>query len=542
MRAAKHYLLPVRRRFGHSAPRSGSSTAKSRVETETEMTQRHILAIDQGTTSSRAIVFDSTLRAVSTAQAEFTQHFPASGWVEHEPEEIWSSVLATMRDALAKAELTANDLAGIGITNQRETTLVWDRRTGRAIHRAIVWQDRRTAGFCADLAAAGHEGRVQEKTGLRLDPYFSATKIAWILDNVPGARRRAEAGELAFGTVDSFLLWRLTDGAVHATDATNASRTLLLDNGRGVGDEEMRALFDITAAMLPEVRDCAAEFGTASAAHLGAPVPVRGIAGDQQAATIGQACFTPGMVKSTYGTGCFALINTGAERVTSQNRLLGTIAYQLGGERTYALEGSIFIAGAAVHWLRDGLGIIDSAAESGPLAAQADPAQAVYLVPAFTGLGAPHWDAQARGAIFGLTRATGPREFARAALESVCFQTLDLLEAMRADWQGAGQAAVRGQGASGVLRVDGGMVASDWTMQRLADILDAPVDRPEIPETTALGAAYLAGLQAGLLPEPARFADQWRLQHRFEPGMGEAERTRLVTGWRDAVRRTLTTN
>lgn len=493
--------------------------------------QTHLLAIDQGTTSTRAIVFDSSLRAVASAQSEFPQHFPASGWVEHEPEDIWSTVLSTMRQALAGAGLAARDLAGIGITNQRETALVWDRRTGRAIHRAIVWQDRRTSTLCATLAAAGHEALVQERTGLRLDPYFSATKIAWLLDNVPGARRRAEAGELAFGTVDSFLLWRLTGGAVHATDATNAARTLLFDIRRGIWDEDMLALFDIPVALLPEVRDCAAEFGETLPDHLGAAVPIRGIAGDQQAATIGQACFAPGMVKSTYGTGCFALINTGAELVTSRSRLLGTIAYQLGGERTYALEGSIFVAGAAVQWLRDGLGIIDTAAESGPLAAQADPAQAVYLVPAFTGLGAPHWDPHARGAIFGLTRATGPRELARAALESVCFQTLDLVDAMRADWPG--------QGGANVLRVDGGMVASDWTMQRLADVLEAPVDRPEILETTALGAAYLAGLQAGLLPEPDRFADQWRLQHRFEPAMGEGERSRLVAGWRDAVGRTL---
>ena len=501
------------------------------------MTQCCILAIDQGTTSSRAIVFDADLKALASAQSEFPQHFPASGWVEHEPEDIWSTVLSTMRSALHRADITARDLAGIGITNQRETTLVWDRRTGRAIHRAIVWQDRRTAALCERLAAEGREALVQERTGLRLDPYFSATKIAWMLENVPGARARAEAGELAFGTVDSFLLWRLTGGAVHATDATNAARTLLFDIRRGVWDEEMLALFGIPAAMLPEVRDCAADFGMAAAEHLGAPVPVLGMAGDQQAATIGQACFTPGMVKSTYGTGCFALLNTGRELVQSRARLLGTIAYQFGGERTYALEGSIFIAGAAVQWLRDGLGIIESAAESGPLAAQADPAQAVYLVPAFTGLGAPHWDAQARGALYGLTRGTGPREIARAALDSVCFQTLDLVDAMRADWQAAG----KGQGEANTLRVDGGMVASDWTMQRLADILAAPVDRPQVLETTALGAAYLAGLQAGLLPEPERFADRWRLERRFVPGMAEADRTRLVAGWRDAVRRTLTT-
>jgi glycerol kinase len=493
---------------------------------------RHILAIDQGTTSSRALLFDSTLRVVATAQREFQQHFPASGWVEHEPEDLWDSVLATCREAIAKAGLNAGDIAAIGITNQRETTLVWDRSTGRAIHRAIVWQDRRTAAACAKLSEAGHDSLVSQRTGLRIDPYFSATKIAWLLDNVPGARRRAEAGELAFGTVDSFLLWRLTNGAVHATDATNAARTMLFDIRRGAWDEELLALFRIPASLLPEVRDCAGLFGETALGHFGAAIPVRGIAGDQQAATIGQACFSPGMVKSTYGTGCFALLNTGSEPVSSQNRLLSTIAYQFGGVRSYALEGSIFVAGAAVQWLRDGLGIIATASETGPLAEAADPAQSVYLVPAFVGLGAPHWDAEARGAIFGLTRNSGPREFARAALESVCYQTLDLLEAMRADWPEAGR-------GGSVLRVDGGMVASDWTMQRLADILGLPVDRPEVLETTALGAAYLAGLDAGLLPEPDRFADLWRLERRFAPRMAASQREGLVAGWRDSVRRTL---
>ena len=499
------------------------------------MAARHLLAIDQGTTSSRAILFDSGLHIVASAQKEFPQHFPASGWVEHEPEDIWESVLATAREALAKAGLTAADIAGIGITNQRETTLIWDRRTGRAIHRAIVWQDRRTAGHCAKLLAAGHEELVASRTGLRIDPYFSGTKIAWLLDNVPGARRRAEAGELAFGTIDSFLLWRLTGGAVHATDATNAARTMLFDIGRGVWDEDLLALLDVPAALLPEVRDCASHFGDTVPELFGGPIAVRGMAGDQQAATVGQACFDPGMVKSTYGTGCFALLNTGDKPVRSGNKLLSTIAYQLGGRRTYALEGSIFIAGAAVQWLRDGLGLIEKASETGPLAEAADPAQDVYLVPAFVGLGAPHWDANARGALFGLTRGTGPREFARAALESVCYQTLELIEAMHADWPQAGQ------GGRSVLRVDGGMVASDWTMQRLADILDLPVDRPTVLETTALGAAYLAGLDAGLLPEPARFADRWRLERRFSPAMAGSERDRKVSGWRDAVRRTLTT-
>ena len=498
------------------------------------MAAGYILAIDQGTTSSRAILFDASLAVVASAQREFPQHFPASGWVEHEPADIWESVLATAREAIANARLSAADIAGIGITNQRETTLIWDRRTGRAIHRAIVWQDRRTAQACANLVAAGHEEWVRERTGLRIDPYFSATKIAWLLDNVPGARRRAEAGELAFGTVDSFLLWRLTGGAVHATDATNAARTMLFDIGRGVWDEELLALFDIPAAILPEVRDCAAHFGDTASDLFGGAIPVRGIAGDQQAATIGQACFTPGMVKSTYGTGCFVLLNTGDKPVSSKNRLLSTIAYQLGGKRTYALEGSIFVAGAAVQWLRDGLGIIEKASDTGPLAEAADPEQDVYLVPAFVGLGAPYWDAHARGAMFGLTRNSGPREFARATLESVCYQTLDLIEAMRADWPEAKQ-----NGAA-VLRVDGGMVASDWTMQRLADILDLPVDRPIVLETTALGAAYLAGLDAGLLPEPERFADLWRLERRFTPAMAASQREHKVAGWRDAVRRTLT--
>ncbi|PSC02724.1 glycerol kinase [Alsobacter soli] len=492
-----------------------------------------ILAIDQGTTSSRAILFREDTSIAAVAQQEFPQHFPASGWVEHEPEDLWSSTLAVCREALAKAGVEAREVAAIGITNQRETTLVWDRQTGKAVHRAIVWQDRRTADFCARLKAEGHEPLFSARTGLILDPYFSGTKVAWILDNVPGARARAERGELAFGTVDSFLLWRLTGGKVHATDATNASRTLLYDIHRGAWDDELLAVLRIPRAMLPEVRDCSAQFGETTADLLGGVIPVCGIAGDQQAATVGQACFTPGMMKSTYGTGCFALLNTGDHAVKSQNKLLTTVAYQLGGKPTYALEGSIFVAGAAVQWLRDGLGILKSAAESGPLAEHADPAQAVYLVPAFVGLGAPYWDAECRGALFGLTRGTGPREIARAALESVCYQTLDLLDAMRADWPGAA-------GAETVLRVDGGMVASDWTMQRLADILGTPVDRPVVKETTALGAAYLAGLAAGVYPDPPRFADLWRLDRRFTPNFDGELRAAMVAGWKDAVSRTLT--
>ncbi|HZR77216.1 glycerol kinase GlpK [Bradyrhizobium sp.] len=487
-----------------------------------------VLAIDQGTTSSRAMVFRADLSVAAIAQAEFPQHFPASGWVEHDPEDIWNSTVAVCREALKKAGLTAKDIAAIGITNQRETTLVWDRATGKAVHRAIVWQDRRTADFCARLKDEGFEPTITAKTGLIIDPYFSGTKVAWILDNVPGARARAERGELLFGTVDCYLLWRLTGGKVHATDATNASRTLLFNIHTGAWDEDLLKLLNVPRAMLPEVKDSSHRFGETIADLFGGPIAVAGIAGDQQAATIGQACFSPGMIKSTYGTGCFALLNTGATPVASKNKLLTTIAYQLQGKRTYALEGSIFVAGSAVQWLRDGLGIIKQAAETGPLAEKSDHAQSVYLVPAFVGMGAPYWNPRLRGALFGLTRNTGPAELAHAALESVCYQTFDLREAMRADWPGGT--------AANVLRVDGGMTASDWTMQRLADLLDAPVDRPVIQETTALGAAYLAGLSAGVFPEPAKFADHWRLQHRFEPKMSTATRERKLKGWARAVK------
>ena len=488
----------------------------------------YVLSIDQGTTSSRAIVFRDDISVAAVAQQEFPQHFPASGWVEHEPEDIWSSTLATCREALAKAKLAAKDIAAIGITNQRETTLVWDRTTGKAIHRAIVWQDRRTADFCARLKADGHEPAITARTGLIIDPYFSGTKIAWMLDEVPGARERAMQGELLFGTVDCYLLWRLTGGKVHATDATNASRTLLFNIHTGEWDDELLAMLRIPRSMLPEVKDCSSQFGDTLPELLGGSIGIRGIAGDQQAATVGQACFTPGMIKSTYGTGCFALLNTGTKPVASKNKLLTTIAYQLAGKRTYALEGSIFVAGSAVQWLRDGLGVVKRASETGALADGADPAQEVYLVPAFVGLGAPWWNPNVRGALFGLTRNTGPKELARAALESVCYQTYDLWAAMRADWPDAAA-------ASPVLRVDGGMTASDWTMQRLADLLDAPVDRPEIQETTALGAAWLAGLSAGVFPEPARFADNWRLEHRFTPSMSGETRARKLQGWGKAV-------
>jgi len=490
-----------------------------------------ILAIDQGTTSSRAIVFDRNRKIAGVGQKEFTQHFPEDGWVEHDPEEIWESVVWSVKTAIEDAGITAADIAAIGITNQRETTLIWDRQTGKPIYNAIVWQDRRTAAYCAELRQAGHEAEVTEKTGLLLDPYFAGTKVKWLLDNIEGARSRAEAGELAFGTVDSFLIWRLTGGKSHVTDATNAGRTLLFDIARNAWDDGLLALLDVPAALLPEVKDCADDFGMTDEALFGAEIPILGVAGDQHAATIGQACFRPGMLKSTYGTGCFALLNTGADMVRSQNRLLTTIAYRLDGKTCYALEGSIFIAGAAVQWIRDGLKLVKHASETGPLARTADPSQNVYMVPAFVGLGAPWWDADARGAIYGLTRNSGPAEIARAALEAVCYQTLDLLDAMRKDWKGGGDT---------VLRVDGGMVASDWTMQFLADVLDAPVDRPVILETTALGAAWLAGSKAGVWPGMDEFAEGWALERQFEPLMDADERTRKVRGWNDAVRRTLT--
>ncbi len=489
-----------------------------------------VLAIDQGTTSSRAIVFDDTLRLCGSGQQEFPQHFPASGWVEHDVEDIWTTVLATARTAIAGAKLIPQNIAAIGITNQRETCLLWDRRTGKPIHRAIVWQDRRTHEICRQLTADGLEPAITAKTGLLLDPYFSGTKIKWLLDNVPGARTLATAGHLAFGTIDTFLLWRLTGGKLHATDATNASRTLLYDIHRGAWDEDLLRVFDVPRSVLPEVRDCASDFGTTEPNLLGAAISIRGVAGDQQAALIGQACFTPGMMKSTYGTGCFALLNTGTEPVQSTNRLLTTVAYQLQGQRHYALEGAIFIAGAAVQWLRDGLGIIDSAAETAALAEAADPLQEVVLVPAFVGLGAPHWQAEARGAIFGLSRNSGRAEFARAALESVAFQTHDLLAAMRRDWT---------QAAETVLRVDGGMVASDWTMQALADILNAPVDRPIVLETTALGAAWLAGHCAGVWPDQAGFSALWRRDRRFVPKMSTEQRKSKLRGWQRAVAATL---
>jgi glycerol kinase len=491
----------------------------------------HILAIDQGTTSSRAILFDAALRVVATAQEEFPQHYPQPGWVEHDPSDLWSTVAGTARAAIERAGITARDITAIGITNQRETTLLWDRATGQPLHNAIVWQDRRTAPICDALKAAGHEPMITARTGLLLDPYFSGTKLKWLLDTIPGARARAARGELAFGTVDTYLIWKLTGGRSHATDATNAARTLLYNIVKGCWDTDICALLDVPMQLLPQVRDSAAAFGLTRADLFGHEIPILGVAGDQQAATVGQACFQPGMMKSTYGTGCFALLNTGSTMVPSKNRLLTTIAYQLDGKPTYALEGSIFIAGAVVQWLRDGIKIIRSAHETQPLAEAADPAQDVILVPAFTGLGAPYWRPDCRGAIYGLNRNSGPAELAKAALESVGYQTRDLLEAMRADW---------GTAAEGVLRVDGGMTASDYAMQFLSDILGAPVDRPVVTETTALGAAYLAGLQAGLCPAPAEFQKFWALERRFSPQIDAGLRATKYARWSRAVAATMT--
>ena len=492
---------------------------------------KYILAIDQGTTSSRAIAFDKNMAISAVAQREFPQHFPKSGWVEHDPKDILETTLATCREVISIIECGAESVSAIGVTNQRETTIVWDRKTGEPIHNAIVWQDRRTAEMCQELKILGLEEIVTRHTGLLLDPYFSGTKLAWILSNVSSAQAAAEKGDLLFGTVDSFLIWHLTGGTVHATDATNAARTMLYDIRNGCWDTEICKALNIPMQMLPDVRDSAADFGQTELSIFGRAIPILGVAGDQQAATIGQACFEPGMMKSTYGTGCFALQNTGAKIVQSKNRLLSTIAYQLDGKPTYALEGSIFIAGAVVQWLRDGLGIIKDAAQTQELAEQADPQQSVYIVPAFTGLGAPYWDAESRGAIYGLTRNSGPAELSRAALESVGYQTRDLLEAMAKDiGNGAHPAA---------LRVDGGMAASDWSMQFLADITGRIVDRPKTLETTALGAAWLAGTKEGIYPDQKRFAASWKADSQFVPSIETSERDRKYSGWNDAISRTL---
>lgn len=487
----------------------------------------YLLAIDQGTTSSRAIVFSKQGKAVASAQEEFKQYFPEDGWVEHDPQALWQTTLDVCRKALSQGGVDAADIVAIGITNQRETTLVWDAENGQAIYPAIVWQDRRTADYCAELKEAGHEPMVAAASGLLIDPYFSATKLRWILQHVPGARERAERGELRFGTVDSFLLWHLTGGKSHKTDATNASRTMLFNIHTQQWDEDLLALFDIPRNMLPEVLDCAADFGSTEAGLFGAAIPVYGVAGDQQAALFGQACFKPGMIKSTYGTGCFMIQNTGDTAVSSQHRLLTTVGYRLNGKVTYAVEGSIFVAGAAVQWLRDGIKLISHARESEALAEQTGDACGVYLVPAFTGLGAPYWDPKARGAIFGLTRDTGIKEIVTAGLQSVCYQTLDLLVAMRQD----------GAAAPSALRVDGGMVENNWLMQFLANILGVTVERPQVTETTALGVAYLAGLQAGVYNSLEEIAEHWNCQQRFASTISLEHRERLYKGWLDAVGR-----
>jgi glycerol kinase len=490
----------------------------------------YILGIDQGTTSSRAVLFDAEARPVAMAQIEFPQIFPADGWVEHDPVDLWQTSVAVAREALERADIGTDQVASIGITNQRETTVIWDKKTGQTIHDAIVWQDRRTAAQCAELRRAGHAELIHRKTGLVIDPYFSATKIAWILDNVEGARGAAERGELAFGTVDSFLLWRLTGGKVHATDATNASRTMLFDIRAQDWDDELLEILRVPRAMLPEVKDCTADFGTTEPDLLGGAIAIGGVAGDQQAATVGQACFTPGMVKSTYGTGCFVVANTGKDILLSDNRLLSTVAYRLGGEVTYAIEGSIFVAGAAVQWMRDKLGLFGAAHETEDLAASVPDSAGAYLVPAFTGLGAPYWDADARGALVGLTRDTSRAHIVHAALDAVCFQTRDLMDAMAAD------------GAQPeTLRVDGGMTANNWLMQHLADLLGKSVERPEIGETTVLGAAYLAGLQCGLFASLDDIARRWRRDARFDPALDNETRERRYAGWQRAVQRVLET-
>ena len=489
----------------------------------------HVLAIDQGTTSTRAILFDSAARPVAQAQRELSQHYPQRGWVEHDPEEIWQGALATAREAIASSGVEPSRIAGIGITNQRETAVVWDRATGEAIHKAIVWQDRRTAQRCAELKADGIEPLVRSRTGLLLDPYFTATKVAWMLDHVAGARARAERGELAFGTIDSFLLWRLTGGAVHATDVTNAGRTMLFDIAKQRWDAELCRLFAVPEPLLPEVHDNSRIFGLTEAGLFDAQLPVGGMAGDQQAALFGQRCVRPGMAKSTYGTGCFMLLNIGEKPVQSEHRLLTTPAYRLDGTIHYALEGSIFVAGAAVKWLRDGLGVIAHAAETDSLATRVPDSHGVYMVPAFVGLGAPHWDPGARGAIFGLTLDATGAHLARAALEAVTYQSLDLLSAMTAD-SGAVPAT---------MRVDGGMAANDWLCQFLADVLEVPVERPANFETTALGAAFHAGLAIAVWPSVSGLPDNHAGARRFEPRMAAADRERLIDGWRAAVRRTL---
>ena len=493
----------------------------------------YVLSIDQGTTSSRGVIFDKNYEIVSIGQKEFTQFFPDSGWVEHDPEEIWMSTLESCHSALKESKIDPSQIRAVGITNQRETTVVWDKDTGKPIYNAIVWQDRRTSDQCQNLKDLGHESLVNEKTGLLLDPYFCATKIAWILDNVSGARQKANEGQLLFGTIDCFLMWRLSNQQIHSTDATNACRTMLYNIHDGCWDEDLLKLFNIPSSMLPKVCDNAADFGKVDESIFGSEIPITASIGDQPSALVGQACFQPGMVKSTYGTGCFVLINTGYEPVKSNNKLLTTLAFQVNGKTCYALEGSIFVAGAAVQWLRDGLKFIESAQESESLAMQADDSQDVYLVPAFVGLGAPYWDPDCRGALFGMTRNTGPAEITKATLESVCYQTSDLLSAIEKDL---------GEGKLSAIRVDGGMAASNWTMQMLSDLVELPVDRPKNLETTALGAAYLAGMQIGFYPSMSDFSDSWQSDSQFNSKMTSDSRERKLAGWKDAVKRTLSNN
>ncbi|MBL4572852.1 MAG: glycerol kinase GlpK [Gammaproteobacteria bacterium] len=488
-----------------------------------------ILAIDQGTTSSRALIFDSQGNKLSVGQQEFAQHFPDNGWVEHDAMEIWQSTIASCRSALEKASITSDQIRCIGITNQRETTIVWDRETGLPIYNAIVWQDRRTSDYCDALKAQHLEEIIQQKTGLLIDSYFSASKIHWILENVAGARERAENGELAFGTVDCFLLWHLSKGRSHRTDATNASRTQLFNIHSQQWDDELLEIFELPSSLLPIVEDCAAEFGECDAEHFGSSIPITGIIGDQQAAAFGQCCFSPGMAKSTYGTGCFLLLNTGNQVVKSTNRLLSTVAFRLNGKTSYALEGSIFMAGATMQWIRDGLHLIEHANESEALAEKTSEDLSVYLVPAFTGLGAPYWDPTARGALFGLTRDSGVKEVVTAALLSVCYQSKDLLIAIEADG-----------GIVASLRVDGGMANNDYVMQKLSDLLNLDVLRPKLTETTALGAAYIAGLQAGIFESLEEISAKWELDQRFEPDKDDAWRKKQYDGWLDAVSRTRT--
>ena len=495
--------------------------------------KQYILSIDQGTTSSRGVLFDDNYEIISIGQNEFTQFFPDSGWVEHDPEEIWTSTLESCRSAIKQSKIDPNQIRAIGITNQRETTVVWDKETGMPIYNAIVWQDRRTSDYCQSLRSLGHESLVNQKTGLLLDPYFCATKIAWILDNVDGAREKANKGGLLFGTIDCFLMWRLSNQKIHSTDATNACRTLLYNIHEGCWDKDLLDLFNVPASMLPEVYDNAADFGVADESIFGSEIAIAASIGDQPSALVGQACFHPGMVKSTYGTGCFVLINTGYEPVKSNNKLLTTLAFQVNGKTCYALEGSIFIAGAAVQWLRDGLKFIESAEQSETLAMKADDSQDVYLVPAFVGLGAPHWDPDCRGALFGMTRNTGPAEITKATLESVCYQTSDLLNAISKDL---------GESKLSAIRVDGGMAASNWTMQMLSDLVELPVDRPKNLETTALGAAYLAGMQVGFYPPMDEFSESWQSESQFNSKMKAELRARKLAGWKDAVRRTLSNN